>query len=58
MGRRSSQAVDVEEVARLGELQRDSDLDPALARAAEELDLARRVLTDLIAELSADATDS
>ncbi|TQS40205.1 response regulator [Cryptosporangium phraense] len=41
-----------EEMARLGELVATTELDPELSRAAEELDLAKRVLTDLIAELA------
>ncbi|WP_051571117.1 hybrid sensor histidine kinase/response regulator [Cryptosporangium arvum] len=41
-----------EELATLGWLSATNEHDQALARAADELDLARRVLGDLIAELS------
>jgi CheY-like chemotaxis protein/HPt (histidine-containing phosphotransfer) domain-containing protein len=41
-----------EEMARLGQL--SSDLGPRLAEAASELDIARRVLTTLSAELTSD----
>ncbi|SHM57610.1 Signal transduction histidine kinase [Cryptosporangium aurantiacum] len=41
-----------EEMATLGQLSATTDHDPALDRAAEELDQARRVLSDLIAGLS------
>ncbi|MFI5954591.1 response regulator [Cryptosporangium sp. NPDC051539] len=41
-----------EEMARLGALRASTEHDPELARAAAELDLAQRVLTDLVAELS------
>ena len=44
-----------EEIARLGTLSVRSELDPVLARAADELELVRQVLTTLNSELSADA---
>ncbi|GAA3385296.1 hybrid sensor histidine kinase/response regulator [Cryptosporangium minutisporangium] len=42
----------LEEMATLGRLSATTDHDPALAQAADELDLAQRVLSTLIAEMA------